>query len=82
MNNDLLKAKVCKLYYQRGISKVDIGKKLRISRFKVADLLGQALKEGIVEIIINEPSHTFLDLENSLEEKFKIYRAAVVETSF
>jgi len=82
LNNDLLKAKVCKLYYQRGISKVDIGKKLRISRFKVADLLGQALKEGIVEIIINEPSHTFLDLENSLEEKFKIYRAAVVETSF
>jgi len=82
LNNDLLKAKICKLYYQRGLSKIDIGKKLRISRFKVADLLAQALKEGIVEITINEPSHTFLDLENSLEEKFKIYRVAVVETSF
>lgn len=82
MNNDLLKAKICKLYYQRGLSKIDIGKKLRISRFKVADLLDQALKEGIVEITINEPSHTFLDLENSLEEKFKIYRAVVVKTSF
>jgi len=82
LNNNLLKAKVCKLYYQSGISKIDIGKKLRISRFKVADLLDQALKEGIVEITINEPSHTFLDLESSLEEKFKIYRAAVVETSF
>jgi len=82
LNNDLLKAKVSKLFYQSGLSKIEIGKKLRISRFKVADLLDQALKEGIVEITINEPSHTFLDLENSLEEKFKIYRAAVVETSF
>lgn len=82
MNEKLLMSKVCKLYYQRGLSKIDIGKKLRISRFKVAELLDRALKEGIVEITINEPEHTFLDLENILEEKFKIYRAVVVETSF
>lgn len=82
MNNDILKAKVSKLFYQGGLSKIEIGKKLRISRFKVAQLLEDALKDGIVKIIINEPQNTFLDLENSLEEKFKIYRAAVVETSF
>ena len=82
MNNDLLKAKVSKLFYQGGLSKIEIGKKLRISRFKVAQLLEDALKDGMVKIIINEPQNTFLDLENSLEEKFKIYRAAVVETSF
>lgn len=82
MNNDLLKAKVSKLFYQGGLSKIEIGKKLRISRFKVAQLLEDALKDGMVKIIINEPQNTFLDLESSLEEKFKIYRAAVVETSF
>ncbi|MBA7482961.1 Deoxyribonucleoside regulator [subsurface metagenome] len=82
MNNDILKAKVSKLFYQGGLSKIEIGKKLRISRFKVAQLLEDALKDGMVKIIINEPQNTFLDLESSLEEKFKIYRAAVVETSF
>lgn len=82
MSDDILKAKVCKLYYQKGLSKVDIGKKLRISRFKVANLIDEALREGLVKITINEPSLTFLDLENSLEEKFKIYRAVVAETSF
>ncbi len=82
MNNDLLKAKVSKLFYQGGLSKIEIGKKLRISRFKVAQLLEDALKDGMVKIIINEPQNTFLDLESSLEEKFKIYRASVVETSF
>lgn len=82
MSDDILKAKVCKLYYQKGLSKVDIGKKLRISRFKVANLIDEALREGLVKITINEPSHTFLDLENCLEEKFKIYRAVVAETSF
>lgn len=82
MNNDLLKAKVSKLFYQGGLSKIEIGKKLRISRFKVAQLLEDALKDGMVKIIINEPQNTFLDLESSLEEKFKIYRAALVETSF
>lgn len=82
MNNDLLKAKVSKLFYQGGLSKIEIGKKLRISRFKVAQILEDALKDGMVKIIINEPQNTFLDLESSLEEKFKIYRAAVVETSF
>ena len=82
MNNNLLKVKVCKLYYKNGLSKIEIGKKLRISRFKVAKLLDEAVKEGVVNITINEPKDTYLDLENSLEERFKIYRAVVVGTSF
>ena len=82
MNNNLLKVKVCKLYYKNGLSKIEIGKKLRISRFKVAKLLDEAVKEGVVNITINEPKNTYLDLENSLEERFKIYRAVVVGTSF
>lgn len=82
MNNNILMVKVCKLYYQRSLSKIEIGEKLRISRLKVAKLLSQAQQEGIVEIYIKEPQNSFLDLENALEEKFKIYRAVVTETSF
>lgn len=82
MSNNLLKVKASKLFYQSGQSKIEIGKKLRISRFKVAKLLEEAVKDGIVNISIDEPQNTFLDLENSLEERFKIYRAVVVETSF
>jgi DNA-binding transcriptional regulator LsrR (DeoR family) len=81
LNNDIIKAKVSKLFFERGLSKVDIGKKLRISRFKVAGLLEDAVKEGIVKIFINEPKESFIDLENELEKRFKIYNAIVAETS-
>jgi len=81
IKNELLKVKIAKLYYQNGLSKIEIGEKLRISRLKVAGLLEDAVKEGIVKIFINEPKESFIDLENELEKRFKIYHAIVAETS-
>ena len=81
IKNELLKVKIAKLFYQNGLSKIEIGEKLRISRLKVASLLEDAVKEGIVKIIINEPKESFIDLENELEKRFKIYHAIVAETS-
>ncbi|MBN2072602.1 MAG: sugar-binding transcriptional regulator [Actinobacteria bacterium] len=81
MNDNLLKVKVSKLYYQQNLSKVEISKNLRISRFKVAQILEEAVEEGIVTINIQEPENTYIDLENKLEEKFKIFRVSVVDTS-
>ncbi len=81
IKNELLKVKVAKLYYQNGLSKMEIGEKLRISRLKVAALLEDAIKEGIVKIFIDEPKESFIDLENELEKRFKIYNAIVAETS-
>ena len=81
IKNELLKVKIAKLYYQNGLSKIEIGEKLRISRLKVASLLEDAIKEGIVKIFINEPKESFIDLENELEKRFKIYHAIVAETS-
>jgi len=81
LENYLLKVKISKLYYQQNLSKVDISKKLRTSRFKIARLLEDAVKEGIVTINIKEPKNTYLDLENNLEEKFRIFRAYVVDSS-
>ena len=79
MENNNLMIKAAKLYYDHNLSKIEIGKKLRISRFKVANLLDEAIKEGIVTIDIREPVDTYMDLENSLEDKYKIYRAIVVD---
>ncbi|MGM0368604.1 MAG: sugar-binding transcriptional regulator [Actinomycetota bacterium] len=81
MEDNLLKVKVSKLYYQQNLSKVEIGKNLRISRFKVAQLLEEAVREGIVTINIKEPDNAYIDIENKLEEKFKIFRASVVDAS-
>lgn len=81
IKNELLKVKIAKLFYQNDLSKMEIGEKLRISRLKVAALLEEAVKDGIVKIIINEPNESFIDLENELEKRFKISHAIVVETS-
>lgn len=82
MQNESLKLKVSKLYYQKDLSKLEISKKLKISRFIITKLLKKALEDGSVRIIINEPDKSFLDLENTLEDKFGIHRAVVVETGY
>jgi len=81
LDTNILKIKIAKLYYQNRLSKVEIGKKLRISRLTVAQCLDNALKEGLVKITIDEPKNSFIDLENKLEDKFKIHRAIIVESS-
>jgi len=82
LDNQLLKLKVSKLYYQKGLSKLEISKRLKISRFIITKLLKEALEDGSVKIIINEPNMSFLELENILEDRFGIYRAIVVETGY
>lgn len=77
----LLKVKVSKLYYQQNLSKIEISKNLRISRFKVARLLESAVEKGIVTINIEEPENIYIDLENELEKRFKIFRAYIVDSS-
>ncbi len=79
MEDYQLKIKVGTLYYKHNLSKIEIGEKLRISRFKVAKLLEDALREGIVKIHIAQPENTYFDIETDLEKKFNLYRATVVE---
>ncbi len=81
MKNKLLKIKICKLFYQYDLSKTDIGSKLRMSRLRVSKLLKDSIREGIVKISIQDMEGTYLDLEDALEEKFRIYRAVVADTS-
>ncbi|MBN1837962.1 MAG: hypothetical protein JW820_19040 [Spirochaetales bacterium] len=77
----LLKVKVSTLYYRHHLSKIEIGRNLRISRFRVAKLIETAVREGTVTIEIKEPDNTFTELENALEKKYKILRACIVEAT-
>ncbi len=81
MDKKALKIKIAKLFYQNKMSKIEIGRKLRISRFKVAQYLNEALNEGLVEIDIMDNSDFSTDLENMIEKKFKIQQAKIVKTS-
>ena len=81
MKDNMLKAKVSTLYYKQNQSKIQISEKLRISRFKVAKILEDAVKEGIVTIHIKEPENAYIDLENELEKKFNIFRVSIVDSS-
>ena len=76
----ITRIKICKLYYEEGLSKVEIAEKTRLSRFKVAKILDQAVDEGIVSITVKDLPGAHLDLENSLEKKYRIYRAVVCDS--
>jgi len=81
LDKKALKIKIVKLFYQNKMSKIGIGRKLRISRFKVAQYLNEALNEGLVEIDIMDNSDFSTDLEDMIEKKFKIQQAKIVKTS-
>lgn len=74
-----LKIKICKMYFLQDISKTDIGERLGISRFRVSRLIQEALQDGLVKIVINEPYPTFSNLEEQLEQRFNLHYAIVVE---
>ncbi len=80
IKNEILKIKIAKLFYHNGFSKVEIAKKLMITRLKVANMLEGAITDGIVKIIIKEPLNSYIDLENKIEKRFGINRAVVTET--
>ena len=69
--------KVVKMYYKNGMSQVDIGKKLNVSRMTVARALEQARKQGYVQIKINFPENSAANEEEFLEEKFDLKEAII-----
>lgn len=74
-----LLAKISKLYYEEGIRQDEIVAKLNLSRSKVSRLLQQARDEGIVRISVNEPPGIFSDLETTIEKRFRLQEAIIVD---
>ena len=49
LDDSELKTRIARLFYDHRLTKTEIGKKLRVSRFKVARYLDEALEEGLVD---------------------------------
>ena len=76
-----LLAKIARLYYEHDLTQAEISARLRLSRQKVQRLLSSAREEGIVNIAILPIVGTFSELERSLEARFQLSEALVVEAS-
>jgi deoxyribonucleoside regulator len=77
--NIRLISKISTLYYHYDLTQQQIAKRLRLSRPKVSRLLKQAKELNIVQITVNTPEGDFLDLENSLENKFGLKEVIITE---
>ncbi len=72
---------VALLYYEKNLTQSEIAKIMDLSRQTVSKLLGDAIKEKIVEIKIHDPEITCSDLERSICESFGIKNAIVCGVS-
>lgn len=70
-NTELL-IDVARRFYLQDQSKVDIGKEMGISRFRVARLLAEARDKKIVTITIAEGQRPHFELEQKLAERLKL----------
>ena len=77
MRDERFMMKVVKMYYKSGMSQVDIGKQLNVSRMTVARILEQARKEGYVQIHLNFPENSVVNEEEVLEDKFGLKEAII-----
>lgn len=68
---------VARLYYDRGLSKVEIGERLGISRFRVARLLQQARELGLVRVELRDVPDRDRSLARELETRFDLDLCAV-----
>ena len=76
-----LLVKLARLYYEQELTHKQIAERLRLSRQKVQRLTRQAREKGIVQIVIRPLTGTFSKLEESLEERYELREAIIVETN-
>ncbi len=65
-----LMRQAARLYYDRGLSKVEIAAALGVSRFRVARLLSQAREDGLVRIEYRDLPRDDRDLASAVEAAF------------
>src|SRR4051812_34154525 len=75
---DLIPALAARRFYLEGRTKKQIGDELGISRFKVARILDQALRDGVVRIEITEPVEVDFGLSERLAHRFGLRQALVL----
>jgi DNA-binding transcriptional regulator LsrR (DeoR family) len=75
----ILMARVARRYYEDDRSKKDIADELGISRFRVARLLDNAKRSGMVRIQIEPPTGVDTELSVELQRVFGLTHAVVVD---
>lgn len=76
-----LMVKIATLYYTDGMKQSGIAKTLHLSQSFVSRMLMRCLNEGVVKISVIPPGNIFPALEHSLEKKYGIQQAVVVDAA-
>ncbi len=74
---DAVATQVARLYFDRQLSKVEIGQRLGISRFRVARLLREAREMGLVQVEYRDVATRDVNLSRELELGFHMDLCAV-----
>lgn len=80
MTEDQLLAELGRLYYLEDVSKVDLGRRFDLSRFKIARMLAKGRERGIIRIEIHEPSQNLPELADPLKTTLGLPLVKVVES--
>ncbi len=78
MNTQLI-VQSARLYYEHNLTQQQIADRLNITRQKVSRLLVQGREDGIVKIIINDPTPSEPQLEVELTETFHLNKVVLTE---
>ena len=71
--------KICYLFYNEGLSQIEIGAKMGISRWKVGRVIKDARGRGLITITINHPQVDLTETEIKLANKFGIKQSIIVD---
>jgi deoxyribonucleoside regulator len=69
---------VARMYYEENMTQERVAEQIGLSRPKVQRLLDEARKEGIIQIHLVNPMTPHKDLEEKLENYFKLSKAIIV----
>ena len=76
--DDLVVAMVARRFYLEDRSKLEIADELGMSRFKVARILEQAVRDGVVSITVNVPPEIDLELSEQVARHHSLRQVVVV----
>lgn len=82
MTEDLINeyTKVAYYYHKAGYTQEDIAKKMSMSRQRVNRILAECIELGIVQIQVVNINENYMEIETSLEEKYGLKGAYVVNS--
>lgn len=73
--------KVSMLYHHNGFTQQQIANRLQLSRPKVSRLLKEAKNRGFIQVSVNIPNGSYVELETNLEKKYGLDEVVITEIS-